>query len=286
LPSASGAATIAVPLAHWRRLNPLTRVPAMQIRVLGCSGSIAAGSRTTSFLVDDDVLIDAGTGVGDLTLDEMVAVNHIFITHSHLDHVLSIGLLADSVTRKRSALARPPVQVHALAATIDALRKHIFNGVIWPDFTRLPSAEHPVLSLVPLAVGDVVQAGARQVEVLPATHTVPAVGYAVLGTRGAWVFTGDTGPNPPLWQRLATMPVAALVIETAFRDDEHALATISQHLCPARLQIELACLQEPADVYITHIKPGEVDTVMTEIAALETRHRISALVSGQLMVVA
>jgi hypothetical protein len=43
----------------------------MQIRVLGCSGSIAAGSRTTSFLVDDDVLVDAGTGVGDLTLDEM-----------------------------------------------------------------------------------------------------------------------------------------------------------------------------------------------------------------------
>jgi len=258
----------------------------MKIRVLGCSGSIAAGSRTTSFLVDDNLLIDAGTGVGDLTLDEMAAIDHIFITHSHLDHVLSIGLLADSVTRKRTAQARPAVQVHALAATIEALRKHIFNGVIWPDFTRLPSAEHPVLSMVPLAVGDVVAVGVRQVEVLPATHTVPAVGYAVLGTRGAWVFTGDTGPNPALWQRLASMQVAALVIETAFRDDEYALATISQHLCPARLQGELACLQGPADVFITHIKPGEVDTVMTEIGALKTHHRISALVSGQVMVVA
>jgi ribonuclease BN (tRNA processing enzyme) len=257
----------------------------MQIRVLGCSGSIAAGSRTTSFLVDGDLLIDAGTGVGDLTLDEMAGVDHIFITHSHLDHVLSIGLLADTVTRKRVALSRPPVQVHALPATIDALRKHIFNGVIWPDFTRLPSAEHPVLRLLPLEVGQVVQAGARQIEVLPARHTVPAVGYAVLGGQGAWVFSGDTGPNPALWQRLATMPVAALVIETAFRDDEHALATISQHLCPAQLQRELAHLQAPADVYITHIKPGEVDAVMSEIGAQGSRHRISALVSGQVMVV-
>lgn len=258
----------------------------MQIRVLGCSGSIAAGSRTTSFLVDDDVLIDAGTGVGDLTLDEMAAVDHIFVTHSHLDHVLSIGLLADSVTRRRSAQQRPPVQVHALAATIDALRKHIFNGVIWPDFTRLPTAAEPVLCLVPLEVGQVVQAGARQIEVLPARHTVPAVGYAVFGTQGAWVFSGDTGPNPALWQRLATLPVAALVIETAFRDDELELAMISKHLCPSQLEHELAHLQAPADVYITHIKPGEVDAVMSEIGAQGSHHRISALVSGQVMVVA
>ena len=258
----------------------------MQIRVLGCSGSIAAGSRTTSFLLDDNVLIDAGTGVGDLTLDEMVAIDHVFITHSHLDHVLSIGLLADSVTRRRSAQARTPVQVHALAATIDALRTHIFNGVIWPDFTRLPSPDHPVLRLVPLTVGQVVDLGSRQIEVLPALHTVPAVGYAVLGRHGAWVFTGDTGPNPALWQRLASLKVAALVIETAFRDDEHALATISQHLCPAYLRRELENLQAPADVYITHIKPGEVEHVMAEIGAQRSRHRISALVSGQVMVVA
>ncbi len=256
---------------------------AMQIRVLGCSGSIAAGSRTTSFLLDNDVLIDAGTGVGDLTLDELASVNHILISHSHLDHVLAIGLLADSVARRRIGL--PPVHVHALPATIAALRTHLFNGIIWPDFTRLPSAEHPVLSLVPLQVGQVVPAGARQIEVLPARHTVPAVGYAVLGAQGAWVFSGDTGPNPALWQRLATLRVAALVIETAFGDDEHALATISQHLCPAQLQRELAHLQAPADVYITHIKPGEVDTVMAEIGAQGSRHRISALASGQVMVV-
>jgi ribonuclease BN (tRNA processing enzyme) len=258
----------------------------MQIRVLGCSGSIAAGNRTTSFLLDEQVLIDAGTGVGDLTLDELARVDHILVTHSHLDHVLSIGLLADSVTRRRRAAQRPPVVVHALPATIEALRAHVFNGVIWPDFTRLPDVEHPVLAFEPVAVGQVLTLAGRRIEVLPASHTVPAVGYAVLAAAGAWVFTGDTGPNPALWQRLRSLPVAALVIETAFRDDEHALAAISQHLCPAQLQQELARFDQPADVYITHIKPGEVDAVMTEIGAQASRHRIHALATGQLMTLA
>lgn len=255
----------------------------MQIRVLGCSGSIAAGSRTTSFLLDQTILIDAGTGVGDLSLDEMVCIDHILVTHSHLDHVLSIGLLADSVTRRRRAANRPPIQVHALQPTLQALRQHIFNGVIWPDFTRLPDAVHPVLQLQAIEVGQVLELGDHRVEVLSARHTVPAVGYAVLGPRGAWVFTGDTGPNPDLWSRLATMPLAALVIETAFGDDEKELAHLSKHLCPSDLRLELAKLLTPTDVYITHIKPGEVDAVMSEIGAHNSPHRIRAMVSGQLM---
>jgi ribonuclease BN (tRNA processing enzyme) len=258
----------------------------MQIRVLGCSGSIAAGSRTTSFLLDDDVLIDAGTGVGELTLDEMAGIDHIFISHSHLDHVLAIGLLADSVTRRRTAQRRPPVHVHALAATLAALKLHILNGVIWPDFTRLPSVQQPVLALHALEVGQVIEIGQRRIEVLPASHTVPAVGYAVHGPAGAWVYTGDTGPNPELWQRLASLPVAALVIETAFRDDEIELAHISRHLSPALLGDELAQLTRPTDVYITHIKPGEMDAVMSEIAALPTRHRVHGLASGQVIALA
>ena len=119
----------------------------MIVQVLGCSGSIAAGSRTTSFLLDADVLVDAGTGVGDLPLEALAKIDHILISHSHLDHVLSIGLLADSVMRERRVAERGPICVHALPETLAALRTHIFNGVIWPDFTRLPSAELPMLSL-------------------------------------------------------------------------------------------------------------------------------------------
>jgi ribonuclease BN (tRNA processing enzyme) len=257
----------------------------MQIRVLGCSGSIAAGSRTSSFLLDDDVLIDAGTGVGDLALAEMARIDHIFISHSHLDHVLAIGLLADSVLRLRQG--RPAVAVHALPATIDALRTHIFNGVIWPDFTRLPSAESPVLRFVPFELGEVIDLGGRRIEVLPAQHTVPAVGFAAYAGDGpdapAWVYTGDTGPNPALWARLNQIRVAALVIETAFRDDEVQLARISRHLCPTVLANELARLERPTEVHVTHIKPGETEAVMGEVGALKTAHRIQPLAAGQVL---
>jgi cAMP phosphodiesterase len=151
-------------------------------------------------------------------------------------------LLADSVMRCRSA-ERPPITVHALPATLDTLRLHIFNGAIWPDFTRLPTTDQPILRLQAFQTGEVLQLGARRIEVLPALHTVPAVGFAVLGDRGSWVFTGDTAPNPALWQRLASLPVASLVIETAFRNDEAALAAVSRHLHPAALGRELQQLQ-------------------------------------------
>jgi ribonuclease BN (tRNA processing enzyme) len=256
----------------------------MHIRVLGCSGSIAAGCRTTAFLLDHDVLIDAGTGVGDLTLDELAHVDHILLSHSHLDHVLGVPLLADSVMRRRTG--RAPIQVHGLPATLDALRQHIFNGTVWPDFTRLPSAEHPVLSLHPFNTGDVLSFGERRIEVLPALHTVPAVGFAVLAGRGAWVFTGDTAPNPALWQRLQAIPVANLVIETAFRNDERQLAAVSRHLHPTALGRELQLLAQGAQVYITHIKPGELDAVMGEISAIDHRHQVHALVAGQVMTLA
>lgn len=251
----------------------------MQIRVLGCSGSIAAGSRTTAFLLDDDVLIDAGTGVGDLTLDELAGVHDILLTHSHLDHVLGVPLLADSVMRRRAGQA--PIRVHGLPATLQALRQHVFNGCIWPDFTCLPSAEHPILSLHPFETGQVLQLGQRRIEVLPALHTVPAVGFAVLAPQGAWVFTGDTAPNDALWRRLQRLPVAHLVIETAFRNDEHRLATLSRHLHPAALGRELARLAPGAQVWITHVKPGELEAVMAEIAALAPRHAVAPLVAGQ-----
>ena len=171
----------------------------MKIQVLGCSGSIARDCRTTSFLLDEDVLIDAGTGVGDLSLDALERIDHILLTHSHLDHVLGVPLLADSVLRRRQARGAPPIEVHALPETLAVLRDHLFNNHIWPDFTRLPTADYPVLRFVPFAMGDILELGGRHIEVLSAHHSVPACGFAVHGPeggRGAWVFQRRHRPEP------------------------------------------------------------------------------------------
>ncbi|PIF92561.1 ribonuclease BN (tRNA processing enzyme) [Acidovorax sp. 62] len=260
----------------------------MRVRVLGCSGAIARDCRTTSFLVNHNILIDAGTGVGDLTLDEMCQIDHVFLTHSHLDHVAALPLMLDAV----SSLRGQPVQVHALAATIAALQAHIFNNVIWPDFSRIPSAQVPFLQYRPVAEGDVIQVEGALVSVLPAVHTVPAVGYAVQGSKGWWAFSGDTERNPGLWRQLEQLPqlkpslsVGMLVIETAFSNRESELARRSLHLSPTSLAAELAQGAAGASypIYITHTKPSETDLILQEInqMGLTAKADIHWLQAGQ-----
>lgn len=235
----------------------------MKVRVLGCSGAIAKDCRTTSFLVGDDVLVDAGTGVGDLTLDEMRRVRHVLLTHSHLDHIAALPLMVDAVASQLEA----PIRVLALPGTIAALKTHVFNNVIWPDFSRIPSPAKPFVSFHEIHVGDVLEFSGKRIEVLPAVHTVPACGYAVSGAAGAWVFTGDTERNPAFWRRLNEIDVAALVIETAFSNREQDLARRSLHLSPLALAQELDCIGKGRlyPIYITHTKPAETELIMAEI---------------------
>ena len=237
----------------------------MKIRVLGCSGAIAKDCRTTSFLIDYDVLIDAGTGVGDLSLAEMRRIDHVLLTHSHLDHIAALPLMVDAIAAHRTS----PVQIHALQGTIDALKLHIFNNVIWPDFSKIPSLEAPFVSFHPICIGQQLQLAGKHIEVLPAVHTVPAVGYAVrpLDSANHWIFTGDTERNPALWARINQLNVAMLVIETAFSNRESDLARKSLHLSPNALANELEHIDagQRYPIYVTHTKPAETELIMEEI---------------------
>lgn len=235
----------------------------MKVRVLGCSGAIAKDCRTTSFLIDDDLLVDAGTGVGDLPLAQMKAINHVLLTHSHLDHIAALPLMLDACASLRTT----PLQVHALPETIAAIQAHVFNNVIWPDFSRIPTPEAPFVVFKPIAVGEVLRFGERSVEVLSAVHTVPACGFAVSAGAGAWVFTGDTEQNPAFWARVNQINVSVLVIETAFSDRERELAKRALHLAPATLADELDHIdpQHKYPIFITHTKPAETELIMAEI---------------------
>jgi Cft2 family RNA processing exonuclease len=234
----------------------------MKLRVLGCSGGIGGSLRTTSFLLDHDILIDAGTGVGDLPIGELARIDHVFVTHSHLDHITSIPFLADTVGWMRDR----PLTVHATQATLDILHAHVFNWKVWPDFLEIPTREAPFLRFEPLRIGSPVVLGERRVTAVPANHVVPAVGFHVEGPAASLVFTGDTTANDELWPVVNNIAnLRYVVIETAFRNRERDLAVASKHLCPSMLADELAKLRRPAEVYITHLKPGEPELIMQEI---------------------
>ncbi len=251
----------------------------MRLRVLGCSGGIGGSHlRTTSFLVDGDVLIDAGTGVGDLSLAELTRIDHVFVTHSHLDHVTSIPFLVDTVGGMRDR----PLTVYATGPTIDILRKHLFNWAIWPDFTEIPSTAAPFMRYQEVTLGRTVALGTRKFTPLPAVHVVPAVGYHLDSGAASLVFSGDTGPNDALWKVVNRIPsLKVLIVETAFSNKERALAEVSKHLCPSMLADELAKLDLDPEIWITHLKPGESELTMREIVQGARRHQPRMLQNGQ-----
>lgn len=227
----------------------------MDIRVLGCSGGIGGSQRrTTALAVDSDILIDCGTGVGELSFEALSRIDHIFLTHSHFDHLALLPMLIDSVAEQRTQ----PISVYALPETLTALRQHVFNWVLWPDFTVLPHTDRPVLRLHPVQPGQTVSLGARHVTALPAEHSVPAVGYALAQDGGgSLAFSGDTTLCPPLQDALnAQSDLRYLLIETAFPEDMRQKAEISRHLCPSLLGTFLSGLKCHPEIFITHLKPA------------------------------
>lgn len=249
----------------------------MRIRVLGCSGGACADLRTTALLVDD-ILVDCGTGVGDLTLQEMAAVRHVFLTHSHLDHVLFVPLLSDAALTLRDG----PLTVHALPETIAALKTHILNNVLWPDYSSLPTPENPYIRFQPLALGEAVIVDDVQITALPAHHTVPAVGYRIDSGNGSFVFSGDTTFCEAFWAALNQIDnLKYVMIETTMRDADSAVAERSRHTTPGLLARGLALLQRPAQILITHIEPDKVAAVRAEIETVAGRFDPHFLLRGE-----
>jgi ribonuclease BN (tRNA processing enzyme) len=251
----------------------------MRLRVLGCSGGIGGRHlRTTSFLLDSDVLIDAGTGVGDVSLAELARIDHIFLTHSHLDHVCAIPFLVDTVGSMRDKA----LTVYAIEPTLEIIRNHLFNWSIWPDFTQIPTPSKPWMQYQVVQLGQTVEVRGRKFTPLPANHAVPGIGYQVDSGRASLVFTGDTTTNDPLWKIVNQIAnLRYLIIETAFCNRELDLAIASKHLCPSLLADELAKLEREAEVFITHLKPGEIELTMQEIEECAGQHKPRMLQNNQ-----
>lgn len=237
----------------------------MRLHALGCYGGEAPGCHQTSLLVDGHLLLDAGSVTATLPLDSQAAVDQVLISHAHLDHVAALAFIADNLVSVRTR----PIQVWSIAAVIRQLKRHLFNDIIWPDFTKLPSPRHPILSFHEMPEGQPQKIGSYDVVAVRVNHSVEAAGYVVSDGKSSIVFGGDSGPTAELWKVAnAAAGLQAVIVEASYPNRLQDLADASGHLTPRTLRAELTKLKVDAPIYAQHIKPQFITDVVRELAEL------------------
>jgi ribonuclease BN (tRNA processing enzyme) len=240
----------------------------VQVQILGCSGGIGAGLKTTCFCVDETILIDAGTGLELLSLDQMVRLRHLFITHAHLDHICCLPLMMPSIYDRM----QHPLHIHANEVVIKALREQIFNWTVWPDFTQLPTPETSLLRFHVFQAGETKTVEGLNMTAIEVSHPTPTQGYLVESEQGAFAFSGDATNSPDFWQRLAVVDnLQHVMVDVSFPSDHQQIADLSGHFTPAALKQDLdgwPAERAKPQLHISHLKPGFESSVMAECEKL------------------
>lgn len=251
----------------------------MKVKILGCSGSETIGHMPPGFLVNDVMMLDAGTITAALSIEAQSRITDVLISHTHLDHIKSVLFLADNVIGR----IKKPVRIHAIPAVIEAIRKHLMNNIIWPDFTRIPTPKAPVLAYAPMTVGKTVIIAGLKVKAIPMNHPVPAVGFQVSDGHSSFIYSADTGPNEVLWKEAArTKNLSAVIVDTSFPNSFDKLADVSGHFTPAQLHNDLtkAKVNLSVPIYIYHVKPAHEKKVVSELRAMG-RKNVKILQEGK-----
>ncbi len=240
----------------------------MELKILGCHGGETANHRTTSFLVDGRLALDAGATTAMLTLEEQMKLDAVVVSHAHLDHVRDLASLADN----RCQGGNTPLVVAGTASTIRALREHFFNNVLWPDFTNIPlvagGGSTVVLKVLePEVAQDVVGYSLKAVLV---SHTIESAGIVVSREGTSLAFSGDTGPTDRFWEVLAETPgLKAVLQEVSFPNELEWLAKVSGHHTPSTLGRELRKFDRKDIPWLMfHIKPACQAAVERELSQL------------------
>ena len=232
----------------------------MKIRVLGCHGSdlVLQGQnrhqcRTTGFVINRTVMLDAGTVAAALRQEEIRRIRHVLISHLHFDHIKGLPTMADTLVDDASE----PVSLMSTPSVLEGLKTHIFNDQIYPNFLCLPDPAKPIFRQASLAAGAEVTLGDLRVTPVPVNHLVPTVGFIVRDQRSALLYSGDTYVTDEIWARAAQEPtLKAAFIETSFPDELGDLARVSKHLTPALFAEEFKKIGKPdLPVYVYHLKP-------------------------------
>lgn len=237
----------------------------IELQLIGCNGGIGGAARqTTCYGIGEQVVIDAGTGLGTLSLERLARIDHVVLTHAHMDHIAALPLMADSVGAWRDT----PLTVWADPAVLALLQTHLLNDLLWPDFTRLPSIEQPFIRLQPMPATGATIAG-YQITPLPADHGIPACGYRVEAGGVAVAFSGDTADCPAFWELMAKdRQLAAVVIECSYPLSMAAMAELTRHMHAGQVAARLAALRDGVAGVVIHRKPGLEDEIARDLQAM------------------
>ncbi len=233
----------------------------MELRVIGCHGGETPKHRTSSFVVDERLAIDAGALTSGMDLKAQFRLAACIVSHAHLDHIRDLATIADN----RCQADCEPLVIAATRPTIATLRKHFFNNKIWPDFSEIPTSAGPTIKFVELRPGKTTNIAGYEVMAIPVSHTIDSSGFVVRGSDATLGYSGDTGPTDALWDALrAEANLKALLMEVSFPNREQKLASDSGHHTPKTLQRDLKKYGKPQDLptLLYHIKPvfqGEVE---------------------------
>ena len=253
----------------------------MRLQILGCAGAEIPKHNMPGFLIDRTVLMDAGTIGMALDFQDQMAIEDIFITHAHLDHIKAIPFFADNLVTRE---AGHTVSIYSDIEVIEILKRHLFNGLVWPDFSLIPSPEKPTIRYVPMEPGTSVRLKKHLVTAYPVNHTTPAVGYLMEGDDGKRIiYTGDTGPTDRIWQACDEHVLDAVIIEVSFPNRMTDLALKTGHLTPDLLAKEVLKMKNlPLRFFISHSKPSYMDEIYNELAEI-SREYIEILQDGQIL---
>jgi ribonuclease BN (tRNA processing enzyme) len=240
----------------------------VELRVIGCHGGETPRHRTCAFIVDDVLAIDAGSLTSGMEVDAQGKLAAVLVSHAHLDHVRDLATLADN----RCQLRAPTLQIAGTKETLETLRRHFFNGVLWPDFAQIPAGDgKPTIAYVELAPEVPVVLGGKKVRAVLVDHTIESAAFVIEGPDGSIGYSGDTGPTDRMWEVLNQEPdLRALLMEVSFPNREQWLAKASGHHTPQTLALDLAKYKAPRDLptLLYHIKPVFQGEVERECAAL------------------
>lgn len=242
----------------------------MRIKVLGCSGAEFPGHNPPGFLLNNEILFDAGSLTNILDENAQRKIRNIFITHAHLDHTRSIPFLADNIIVKNK---RHKVNVISIPPVIRAIKENLLNSSVWPDFTVIPDHDNAIINLVEVIEGESVKIKDYLITPFKVNHSVPAVGYLTEDYKKRFFYTGDTGTTSSTWEKIGEKKIDCLIIEASFPNRMRELAVITGHLTPSLLKEEILKLKYmPEKIYITHPKPQYFKVIKAEIEKLKIKN--------------